>query len=241
MGEFTAFFYGISALPPFSDRFSQTFVGTLMAPGVLHRVIHGTPTPEKRQQDYITVRPAVLQHYRRHKVRYADYPAIIPHKGSRVRGSFVTGLNAQDVRRLDIFEGDMYKRDVVKVQVLKDVELGEAAPEGKGQESEVAEEVEAQTYVWLEDVEQTLEPDEWDFEAFKRDKMRAWMGLSEDSGSIREVDEGFADVDAAVASWDREERQGKTESNGTAKKGHDPMGGRGAYGHITQQLKHELT
>ncbi len=136
-----------------------------MAPGVLHRVIHGTPTPEKWQQDLITVRPAMLQNYRRHKVQYADYPAIIPHKGSRVRGSLVTGLNKQDIRRLDIFEGSSYKRDLVKVQVLKDVGLDEAAPEGDA-EPQVAEEVEAQTYVWLEDREETLEPNEWDFEAF---------------------------------------------------------------------------
>jgi len=207
-----------------------------MAPGVLHRVIHGTPTPEKWQQELITVRPAMLQNYRRHKVQYADYPAIIPHKGSRVRGSFVTGLNKQDIRRLDIFEGSSYKRDLVKVQVLKDVELDQAAPEGNEQAPEVAEEVEAQTYVWLEDPGETLEPEEWDFEAFKRDKMRAWMGIAEDPDSSVEVDEGFADVDAAAATW-AEQEQKRDQGN----KNHDPMGGRGQNGHITQQLKAEIS
>ncbi|KIW68718.1 hypothetical protein PV04_04642 [Phialophora macrospora] len=221
MGEYTAFFYG-----------------TLMAPGVLHRVIHGTHSPDKWQQDLITVRPAMLQHYRRHRVRHADYPAIIPHKGSRVRGSLVTGLNEQDIRRLDIFEGSSYKRDVVKVLVLKDVELDQAAPEGDEKEPAVAEEVEAQTYVWLEDSEETLEPNEWDFEAFKRDKMHAWMGIEEDNSV--EVDEGFADVDAAATAWaEADQQKSRAEGNGTTKKGHDPTGGRGINGHITRQLKDE--
>ncbi|OAP61736.1 hypothetical protein AYL99_03939 [Fonsecaea erecta] len=216
MGDYTAFFYG-----------------TLMAPGVLHRVIHGTHNPEPWQKDLITVRPAMLQNYRRHRVRYADYPAIIPHSGSRVRGSLVTGLTQGDIYRLDIFEGRQYKRDVVKVQVLKDVELDQAAPE-QDRDDEVLEEVEAQTYVWLEG-EETLEPEEWDFEAFKRDKMRAWMGIVEDDDV--EIDEGFADVDRAVAEEDSRRTVDKAKENGNHTTTHDPMGGRGANGHITQQLK----
>ncbi|KIW99233.1 uncharacterized protein Z519_00896 [Cladophialophora bantiana CBS 173.52] len=205
-----------------------------MAPGVLHRVIHGTHTPEPWQKDLITVRPAMLQDYRRHRVRYADYPAIIPHSGSRVRGSVVTGLTQGDIYRLDIFEGSQYKRDVVKVQLLKDVELDQAAPEQERQHPEILEEVDAQTYVWLEG-EETLEPQEWDFEAFKRDKMRAWMGIEEDDDV--EVDEGFADVDRAVAEEDSRRTQEKGQGNGMNTTGHDPMGGRGVNGHITQQLK----
>jgi len=205
MGEYTAFFYG-----------------TLMAPGVLHRVIHGSHTPEPWQKALINVRPAMLHDYRRHKVQHADYPAIISHKGSRVRGSLVTGLTQGDLHRLDIFEGSQYKRDVVKAQVLKDVQLDQAAPERGEAEPKVLEEIEAQTYVWLEG-EETLEAEEWDFEAFKRDKMRAWMGVEEDADV--DVDQGFADVDRAVAE----------EAQQTAK--NDPTGGRGANGHITQQLK----
>ncbi|KIX98574.1 uncharacterized protein Z520_05875 [Fonsecaea multimorphosa CBS 102226] len=216
MGEYTAFFYG-----------------TLMAPCVLHRVIHGTHTPEPWQKDLITVRPAMLQNYRRHRVRHADYPAIIPHSGSKVRGSLVTGLTQGDIYRLDIFEGSQYKRDVVKVQVLKDVELDQAAPE-QDKDPEVLEEVEAQTYVWLEG-ETTLEPQEWDFEAFKRDKMHAWMGINEDDDV--EIDEGFADVDRAVAEEDSRRTEGKTQEKEVNTTKHDPMGGRGANGHITQQLK----
>lgn len=230
MGDYTAFFYGKPRHAPRTWKMELTlFTGTLMAPGVLHRVIHGTHSPEQWQKDLITTRPAMLQNYRRHRVRWADYPAIIPHDNSQVRGSFVTGLTEGDIRRLDIFEGDQYKRSVVKVQVLKNVELDQAAPEGDSAKLDVLEEVEAQTYVWLEDPDATLEPQEWDFEAFKKDKMRAWMGIDESEGVA--VDEGFADVDKAVAGWDQSE-----QGNQSAKKDRDPMGGRGANGHITQQL-----
>ncbi|KIV86458.1 hypothetical protein PV11_02069 [Exophiala sideris] len=200
MGDHTAFFYG-----------------TLMAPGVLHRVIYGTHDPEPWQKNSLTVRPAMLQSYRRHRVRNADYPAIIPHAESCVRGSVVTCLTEGDLYRLDIFEGYQYSRQKVKVQVLKDVGLDQAAED----KTEVVEEVEAESYIW-EDGEDTLEPIEWDFEEFKRDKMKAWAGMAE-YGDTAEMDEGFADVDRAVAEQE--------------KSGHDPMGGRGTNGHIGQQLK----
>lgn len=191
-----------------------------MAPGVLHRVIHGTHDPEPWQKSLLTVRPAMLQSYRRHRVRHVDYPAVVPHEGSCVRGSVVSGLTEGDLYRLDIFEGDQYTRQKVRVQVLKDVQLDEAAEEGK---TEVVEEVEAESYVWGEGLH-TLEPKEWDFEEFKRDKMKAWMGMAESGGEGVEIDEGFADVDRAVAEQEKS-------------KSHDPMGGRGTNGHITQQLK----
>jgi len=171
-------------------------------------------------------------------VKDADYPAIIQHEGSRVRGSLVTGLNKQDVRRLDIFEGWSYKREVVNVQILKDVGLDEAATEGNTADPQIADQVHAQTYVWVEDIEE-LEPDEWDFEAFKKDKMRAWMGIGDEDSSVK-VDDGFADVDAAAAALDEDAQQNGTgKENGTNKKGYDPTGGRGMNGHITLELENE--
>lgn len=236
-----------------------------MAPGVLHRVIHGTPNPDPWQREYLTVRPGLLHGHRRHRVRHADYPGIIPHKSSSsttttgttgketeatVRGTIVSGLTDMDIRRLDIFEGDQYVRRKVKVQVLTGVALDELAPENVASAGEASssapsrasqgtdaetkkdstfEEVMAETYIWNEG-EDTLEEAEWDFEAFKRDKMRAWMGIAETGEATDgvEVDEGFADVDRAV----EEEEKKRKAGNG----GHDPTGGRGVNGHITRQL-----
>lgn len=207
-----------------------------MAPGVLHRVIHGTPNPEPWQRNLLTIRPALLQSHRRHRVRHADYPAILPHSGSTVRGTLVTGLTSGDIYRLDIFEGSQYSRESVTVQVLgHDVGLNETVSDERTA-ALVVDEVEAQTYIWR-DGEDTLEAQEWDFEVFKREKMRAWMGIAETGQETNgvEVDEGFADVDRAVK--EEEERRARGEGK---KLGHDPMGGRGANGHITQQLENAV-
>ncbi|KAL2825986.1 hypothetical protein BDW59DRAFT_145705 [Aspergillus cavernicola] len=58
------------------------FYGTLMAPQILHRVIHGSPTPHQWQKDLLHFRPAILHGYRRHRVRGADYPGIISSSSS---------------------------------------------------------------------------------------------------------------------------------------------------------------
>ncbi|RVX68381.1 hypothetical protein B0A52_07381 [Exophiala mesophila] len=213
-----------------------------MAPGVLHRVIHGTVNPDPWQREYLTVRPGLLYGFQRHRVRWADYPAIIPHADptSCVRGTIVSGLKSVDLARLDLFEGDQYDRQAVKVLVLKETELDEPAPEPKGEKSHGQEvndinnntdttEVEhvlAQAYVWT-DGNSKLETKEWDFEEFKREKMNAWMGLANkaDNPDDVEVDEGFADADRFV------------EGDGENNKGRpDPMGGRGVNGHISRQL-----
>lgn len=75
--------------------------------------------------------------------------------------------------RLDIFEGDEYARRRVRLRVLSE--------DGRGE----GEEVEAETYVWVAGREK-LEGGEWDFEAFRREKMRDWVGGG------READGGFA-------------------------------------------------
>ncbi|KAK5071446.1 hypothetical protein LTR64_004776 [Lithohypha guttulata] len=204
------------------------FYGTLMAPPVLYRVIYGTTNPEPWQKALITVRPALLKNYRRHKVKYADYPAIMPHSAtSAVRGSLVTGLLDEDIRRLDIFEGDQYTREKVGVLLLKDTALDQAIDEERLDEF-VEGEVEAETYVWSDSPE-ALEGEEWDFEEFRREKMWAWVGESRAGGGTEvnvEVDQGFADVDRDVADRKQEE-QGRR----------DPTGGRGVNGRITRELE----
>ncbi|KAL1970793.1 hypothetical protein VTN77DRAFT_2627 [Rasamsonia byssochlamydoides] len=122
MGDHTLFFYG-----------------TLMAPQILHRVIHGHSNPEPWQKALLTVKPAILHGYRRHRVRGADYPGIIPvtaktssdgstqgttPEGSSnmdhsVLGTLVTGLTDGDIYRLDCFEGSDYEKRKVKVRVLR--------------------------------------------------------------------------------------------------------------------------
>lgn len=153
---------------------SAFFYGTLMAPAVLHRVIHGTPTPEPWQRDLLTITPALLPGHVRHRVANADYPAVMPASGSTpsstaasVRGTFVTGLTDGDIWRLDIFEGDEYARRDVRVRLLSGEEEGE--------------EKVAQTYIWIAG-EERLEKEEWDFDEFVREKMGRWVGGVELAG-----------------------------------------------------------
>ncbi|ORY19238.1 hypothetical protein BCR34DRAFT_621081 [Clohesyomyces aquaticus] len=212
------------------------FYGTLMAPPVLHRVIWGSsnpPTPA--HASLLTIRPAILHRHQRHKVKNVDYPAILPaNMTTSVRGTLVTGLTDGDVWRLDIFEGYEYKRQKVRVRVLElnpnahenKYEKGNNAEGGLGDLSsdhssttESTEEIEAETYIWVAG-KHRLEPEEWDFQEFVREKMARWVGRE-----AAETDEGFQEVDDAVAALGKE---------GTSP---DPTGGRGANGEITRALE----
>ncbi|KAL3462579.1 hypothetical protein BJX64DRAFT_139219 [Aspergillus heterothallicus] len=219
------------------------FYGTLLAPEMLHRVIHGRANPEQWQKDMLNFRPAILHGYRRHRVRGEDYPAIIPaspvspdlptpasatavattatstpssatigtamssntSRSMSVLGTVVSGLSEGDIHRLDIYEGSEYERVPVQVRVLKEALPGSALGtqgegvgdngNGNGREeterylkdvleavpqefTDEAEEVEAETYVWIGG-SYRLEYNEWDFEAFKKEKMKWWLTANE--------------------------------------------------------------
>jgi len=173
-----------------------------MAPPVLHRVIWGTQTPPTpAHASLLHIQPAILHAHRRHKVKSADYPAILPvstssSSSSSVRGTLVTGLTDGDVWRLDLFEGHEYARRKVRVRVLVGKDEGKGVVD-KGKEQGMGdltikeednvegEEVEAETYIWVAGAHR-LEADEWDFNEFVRDKMKRWVG-----GDAAQTDDGF--------------------------------------------------
>lgn len=166
-----------------------------MVPAILHRIIHGSSTPEPWQKALLTTRPALLPGYRRYRVRNADYPAILPYtpsSDSSVLGVVVTGLTEGDVLRLDIFEGTMYEKRDVKVKVPKrsdkdnedDKSLQKGLDQtahltGTQQEEDEMEEVDATTYVWTDPEEDLDMGSEWDFESFKKDKLQWWITAPE--------------------------------------------------------------
>ncbi|KAE8355757.1 AIG2-like family-domain-containing protein [Aspergillus coremiiformis] len=173
------------------------FYGTLMAPQILHRVIHGSPDPEPWQRALLTFKPAVLHGYRRHRVRGADYPGIVADRSAdgaaSVLGTVVSGLTDGDIHRLDIFEGAEYEKGKVSVRILREsLDRQEGGPDGKDTDrhlrdvldaagaefADEGEEVEAATYVYVAG-KGRLEDGEWDFEAFKRDKMAWWVSADE--------------------------------------------------------------
>jgi hypothetical protein len=216
-----------------------------MAPEVLYRVCHGSSTPAAWQKSLLTIQPAILHDYTRHRVRHCDYPAIIHSSSSpsmsssSVRGTYVTGLTDGDVWRLDIFEGDQYERRRVRVRVLDIV----GDEDGKGNVE--GEEVETETYVWIDGVE-NLEEGEWDFGTFVREKMKRWIGRREEydgesnpyiigkslSGT------GFGLRLSKPSSWSAMLADPATDIDEAVRAvNRDPTGGRGMHGRITGELE----
>ncbi|KAI2695875.1 hypothetical protein CBS147332_9260 [Penicillium roqueforti] len=185
------------------------FYGTLMAPQILHRVIHGQANPEPWQKAMLRFQPAILQGYRRHRVQNADYPGIVAvpetetetnlsapktSAGTSVVGTLVSGLTDGDVHRLDRFEGSEYEKKRVTVRTLRAVVGGDHVNSSEGAaENQLREMLSATTGAEVaaegEEVlamtyvytagKDMLEDSEWDFESFKRDKMAWWVQADE--------------------------------------------------------------
>jgi gamma-glutamylcyclotransferase (GGCT)/AIG2-like uncharacterized protein YtfP len=121
MGSRTAFFYGKSSdsfhTSPLADIYIST--GTLMAKEVLFNVIFGTSTVSRYNIQTVTQTPAILHDHKRSRVKYCDYPGVIPQEGHSVRGTYVTGLTDGDIYRLDMFEGSQYELQTVRVRLLE--------------------------------------------------------------------------------------------------------------------------
>ncbi|KAI2793936.1 hypothetical protein POX_a00524 [Penicillium oxalicum] len=161
-----------------------------MAPQMLHRVIHGTTTPQPWQKNLIRFQPARLYGYRRHRVQGAEYPGIFAESSpseTAVLGVLVSGLTEGDMYRLDRYEGSEYVKESVKVRTLHSKAHGKVTSEDElfkelnAAESGAAregDEVLATTYVWVAGKE-CLEEAEWDFERFKRDRLAWWVGAHE--------------------------------------------------------------
>ena len=73
----------------------------------------------------------------------------------------MAGLTDGDIHRLDIFEGDEYRRIEVKVELPK----------------EAGKFVQAETYLYTAG-ERRLEKKEWSYDEFRRDKMHRWADNS---------------------------------------------------------------
>lgn len=67
--------------------------------------------------------PACLLDHQRGRVRGTPYPAARPLAGSSVRGQLLEGLTRTELTRLDVYEGELYRRALVNVET----ERGSAA------------------------------------------------------------------------------------------------------------------
>ena len=112
--------------------------GSLMCEDILTSVAGCTPVSAT----------VVLKDYRRLKVRHEHYPGLIHHPGGSVEGVLYRTLEVPAWARLDRFEGEMYERVAVTV------ELGDGML------------AQADTYLIRPGFEHRLEPVDWDFEFF---------------------------------------------------------------------------
>jgi gamma-glutamylcyclotransferase (GGCT)/AIG2-like uncharacterized protein YtfP len=94
--------------------------------------------------------PGVLRGYRRNRIRGEVYPGIIASPGGMVEGILYSGLAEDGWKRLDLFEGEMYRRCAVAVQ-LEDGTVREA-----------------ETYVLRPQFEYRLTSEPWSLDEFLR-------------------------------------------------------------------------
>lgn len=166
-----------------------------MVPQILYRVCYGTENPLPEVVSHLRFSPALLRNYSRRKVLRADFPGIIAQRNHTVLGTLVRGLTDADVKWLDNFETDMYKRVRLEVEELDSEvfdEYGninkEEMEKVKAKKEEERNMVKAETYVW--DLgESDLESEEWLFADFRREKMKNWVGGRENDGSVDHYDD----------------------------------------------------
>lgn len=136
---------------------------------VFFRVCYNMYSDEAKPPELVTHHgflPAVLHGYKRHRVRFADYPGIVTHEGGTVRGVVVSNITEMMAKRLDWFEGDGYRRIKAKVAILDKV------GNNFGEDNREDEVIEVVTYMFTDPKD--LEEEEWDFEHFKREKLKNW-------------------------------------------------------------------
>ena len=114
--------------------------GTLMCEDIMLEVSGCQLTPV----------PGTLKNYSRRKVKGEQYPAIMPHKHSDVKGVVYQNVTDSGWERLDAFEGEMYARQSVQIELDERTILS------------------AETYVVRSEFLEHLEQTEWHFDEFLR-------------------------------------------------------------------------
>lgn len=99
---------------------------------------------------------AELTGFKRLKVKGEDYPGIIPSEGKRVSGELIFNVSTDDVKQLDIFEGEYYRRDKVTIISGKIAYL-------------------AETYVFKERYCSLLSKEEWSARAFQKSGLSSFL------------------------------------------------------------------
>jgi hypothetical protein len=92
--------------------------------------------------------PATLSNYRRAKIAGEAYPGILPEVDSKVNGCLYKNISLADLKKLDIYEGEIYHRILVEVDLEQPIN--------------------AYTYVLNDRFAHLLTNEEWSYDHFIR-------------------------------------------------------------------------
>ena len=98
-----------------------------------------------------------LKGYKRRKISDENFPALVINPTGSVEGVLYPDLPDSALKRLDIYEGDMYFRETVAV------------------EREDGKTLKATAYIIKPEHEKDLGPDDWDFGEFLRKEKEDFM------------------------------------------------------------------
>lgn len=101
-------------------------------------------------------KPAVLNHFKRHKVKNAEYPAIVPKHGAQTAGMLIENVDELSLKAIDFYEGDEYEKTIVNV-ISDDIEN------------------KAYTYVWIAG-DNHLDDEDWDKAYFEKKYLELYIG-----------------------------------------------------------------
>lgn len=122
--------------------------GSLMFREVWSRVVHGN----------YRCRPATLPGYRRKAVKGEVYPvALNALPEDRIDGMVYLDIAADDIDRLDTFEGDYYRRRIEAVSISADTTI------------------KAGVYVLHPDHRSIVAEEEWDADRFRRSSLPCFL------------------------------------------------------------------
>ena len=80
--------------------------GTLILPEVIEALLGRVPAGQ----------PAVLDGFQRRRLRGRSYPGAAPRAGATTAGYLYDGIDGEELRLLDRFEGPLYERRPVRVR-----------------------------------------------------------------------------------------------------------------------------
>ena len=100
---------------------------------------------------------AVLSGFRRVSLAGRNYPGITRDDHGGVRGIYYADTDADMIRRIDAFEGDEYRRDIVSIRLAS----GEVCSAG--------------VYLMSKTGEALVTNESWDLEAYKREHLQDFL------------------------------------------------------------------